>query len=168
MGCRRSLTAPITDCDRAAENITGGEAEYNASRARRAARLAGRRHGDEEVRMGLKIRKEQGIPVVELSGEFWGGKETKEVAEKVRGLLESGEKGIILDTHDVRHLNSTAIGDIVGLRTSALNRGGELVMVYGQGSKIRHLLVVIKLEFLFKPFASVEEAVQYFKNSPKR
>jgi anti-sigma B factor antagonist len=109
----------------------------------------------------MKVRMEKGVAVVALKGWLMGGAETDEMEKTIREALERGNRCLVLDLGDVNHMNSTALGKLVGLRTSYVNRGGTIKLC-NLDKKIENLFVITKLSLVFDVHASEREALASF------
>jgi anti-sigma B factor antagonist len=77
-------------------------------------------------------------------------------------LVEKGKMRIVIDLNDVKSVNSSGLGILIGGLTTMKNAGGDLKLA-NVSSKIQTLLVVTKLDSIFEQHSSVDKAVASFK-----
>lgn len=112
----------------------------------------------------MKVRKEKGVAIVTPSGWMMGGKETDDFEKTVRDLLEAGNRCLIVDLGDVKHMNSTALGVMIGLHTSFVNREGRMTLC-NMDARINSIMVIAKLSMVFDSHESLKEAVESYSGS---
>ncbi len=112
--------------------------------------------------MGYHVSTQDGISVIELSGDFWGGEETRKIADAFRQLVEGGNGRIIVDLGKTGYLNSTALGVLVSLHTSVSRLGGKLALA-NISKKIHNVFLITKLAFVFDTYDTVPEASESLK-----
>ncbi|MFA6456648.1 MAG: STAS domain-containing protein [Bacteroidota bacterium] len=98
------------------------------------------------------------VVVLEPKGSLVGGDETDELKKTVAGLLEHGNRKLIVDLGDVEYLNSSAIGALVSAHTSYLNRQGKLILC-NVNKSITNVFVVTKLSTIFTTAEKREDAI---------
>jgi anti-anti-sigma factor len=54
---------------------------------------------------------------------------SKEIKDLVRPLIEAGGRHIVLDCGDLQSVDSSGLGTLVGLKVSAIGKGGKLKLV---------------------------------------
>lgn len=113
--------------------------------------------------MGYHITTVDGIAVVELSGDFWGGEETRKIADAFKDMVEGGSGRIVVDLGKTGYLNSTALGVLVSLHTTVNRLGGKLTLA-NISKKIHNVFLITKLAFVFDTYSTVNEAVEALKN----
>jgi anti-sigma B factor antagonist len=112
--------------------------------------------------VGYHISNQDGVPVVELSGDFWGGDETRKLSEAFANLLEGGNRKIVLDLSKTSYLNSTALGVLVRLHATVGRQGGKLTLA-GISKRIHNIFLITKLAFVFDTYDSIGDAVDAMK-----
>jgi anti-sigma B factor antagonist len=110
----------------------------------------------------VKVRKEKGIAIVAPSGWLMGGDETDDFEKTVRRLLEEGNRCLVIDLVNVTHMNSNAIGVLVGCHSSYANREGRLVLCNLE-VRVQNVLVITRLSLVFDVYKSEREAVSSFE-----
>jgi anti-anti-sigma factor len=92
-------------------------------------------------------------------GNFYGGKETDELRRVLEELKAGDNKKMVVDLGKVSHLNSIAIGELVGAYTSYQRRGGRIVLA-NVDKRIQNVFVVTKLSLVFEVAESRQDAVK--------
>src|SRR5258708_27004393 len=117
--------------------------------------------------MSLKcgVRQQGDVNLLDLSGllslggPYASGPESDVVlGEKVRELIENGQKKILLNLAEVRFVDSSGAGQLAGAFASARNRGAVLKLLKPtyQG---KTLLKVTKLDTLLEVLDDEEKAI---------
>ncbi len=101
------------------------------------------------------------VSVIAPNGKIVIGDEVTSLREKVKELLQAGEKNILLNLLNVNYVDSTGIGALVGSFTTIRGQGGQMKLC-SLSSKVEDLLVVTKLLTVFDVFKNEEEAVKSF------
>ena len=111
--------------------------------------------------MKIKEKIENHVAVLSLSGKMMGGPDTQAVHDHIKGLINDGIKSVIIDLGDVKWMNSSGLGALMGSLTTMRNAGGELKLA-NVTEKVQSLFMITKLITIFSTYESVEEAVGSF------
>jgi anti-sigma B factor antagonist len=113
--------------------------------------------------VALKIteRVVDGVTVLALEGRIVLGEESNALREKVKSLLTAGQKRIVLNMADVTYIDSSGLGTLVALHTSAKSQGASM-KISNLGSKFQEILQVTKLVTVFDTYATEAAAVASF------
>lgn len=113
--------------------------------------------------MALKMtdRVVDGVAVVALEGRIVLGEESNALREKVKSLLASGQKKIVLDMENVTYIDSSGLGSLVASHTSARAQGASLKLSR-LGSKFQEILQVTKLVTVFEVYPTEAAAIASF------
>ena len=109
--------------------------------------------------MAVRIEKLGDVMVVAPEGNFFGGKETDELHRTLEELKASDNKKLVVDLAKVSHLNSIAIGELVGTYTNYQKRGGRVVLA-NVDKRIQNVFVVTKLSLVFEVAESRQDALK--------
>ena len=109
--------------------------------------------------MHVHILRKSGVAVVRPEGRFFGGSETRELESKLGALLTEGHHIVVIDLERTEHLNSSAIGVLVGAHMVAMRRGAE-VRLCNIDRGIRHTLVILKLVSEMIVYDTLREAAE--------
>jgi anti-sigma B factor antagonist len=113
--------------------------------------------------LALKItdRTVDGVAVEMLEGRIVLGVESNSLREKIKGLLAAGQKKIVLNMSDVTYIDSSGLGTLVALHTSAKSQGSSLKLA-NLGAKFQEILQVTKLVTVFDAYDSEAAAIASF------
>jgi anti-sigma B factor antagonist len=114
--------------------------------------------------MKVKTAEKYNAVVLELKGNVMGGDDTKEFNELLHKYIDEGKKNLIVDLHDVKFMNSSGLGMLIGGLTTMKKAEGNLKLA-NVTDKIQSLLVITKLITIFEYYNSVDEAVNSFSAS---
>jgi anti-sigma B factor antagonist len=98
------------------------------------------------------------VAILTLKGELSTGSEGRLISSVGTALAE-GFKGIVLDLGGLKHVDSSGIGALVSVATSALRGGGNLFLA-NVTAKVRDVLEVTQLITVFEVFPTPEAAVE--------
>jgi anti-sigma B factor antagonist len=113
--------------------------------------------------VALKItdRVVDGVTVEALEGRIVLGEESNALREKVKSLLAAGQKKVVLNMADVTYIDSSGLGTMVALHTSARSQGASM-KISNLGSKFQEILQVTKLVTVFDAYPTEAEAIGSF------
>lgn len=111
--------------------------------------------------MKIKTNEKYGAVIIELKGNVMGGEDTKEFNEMLHKLVDEGKINIIVDLHDVKFMNSSGLGMLIGGLTTMKKANGTLKLARVT-DKIESLLIITKLITIFEFYETVDEAVNSF------
>lgn len=102
--------------------------------------------------------------LLELKGELLDAFASKEMLDKIDEILNQQKevKNIIIDLHQLNFINSTGLGILIKVLTKARNTGGEVIITRVE-KRIKDLLVITKLNSVFKVVNTLKEAKEYLK-----
>ncbi len=112
--------------------------------------------------MKFKTSEVQGITVIELSGNVMGGPDAAALNDQLHKLVEVNKKRVVIDLHEVKFVNSSGLGMLIGGLTTMRNAGGELKLARAS-KKVETLIEVTKLNKVFDLHRTVDSAVSAFK-----
>jgi len=114
--------------------------------------------------IGMTISEVEGVSVIELVGRLVIGEESASVREKMKSLLADGKKKIVLNMANVKYIDSTGLGTLVGAHVSA-NTQGASVRLCNLGPKFHDVLQMTKLLTVFDVYDTQAAAVTSFRMS---
>lgn len=106
-------------------------------------------------------RMVDGVAVEAMDGRIVLGEESTALREKVKSLLGSGQKKIVLDMANVSYIDSSGLGALVASHTSARSQGANLKLC-NLGTKFQEILQVTKLVTVFEVYPSEAAAISSF------
>lgn len=113
--------------------------------------------------MKIKVNEKYGAVIIELKGNVMGGDDTKEFNELLHKMIDEGKTNVIIDLANVKFMNSSGLGMMIGGLTSVKKANGRLVLA-NVTDKIESLLMITKLITIFETSESVDKAVQLFSS----
>ncbi|MDX1909273.1 MAG: STAS domain-containing protein [Bacteroidia bacterium] len=99
------------------------------------------------------------IVILHLSGNFIGEQDGGPMMMKVDEFMVEENPRFVLDLTGLRHCNSTGLGAMITVLSKARKAGGD-VFLANPSAYIGNLLLITKLNTIFRVFNSVEEAAQ--------
>jgi len=96
--------------------------------------------------------------IYRLKGKLIGDPVCYEFLERVRDELDTDHPNVVLEVSGLDRVNSTGIGIIASIYTSAHNRKGCVCLV-GMPERLRMLIEATGLQSFLKTCASMEEAL---------
>ncbi len=113
--------------------------------------------------MKQKYHEQYNAVVIELKGNVMGGDDTKEFNELLHKILDEGKKNVVVDLSEVKFMNSSGLGMLIGGLTT-MKKGNGTLKLARTTEKIESLLLITKLSTIFESFETVEEAIKSFGN----
>lgn len=108
-------------------------------------------------KMEYHFKEEDNFLIVALSGDLIGEENGPEIIATLEDYNTNGNLNVVIDISDVRYINSSGIGVLITLLTKVRNKGGELCLI-NPSESVQKLLIITKLQAIFKVFESVTDA----------
>ena len=105
-----------------------------------------------------QIKNEQRIELLILSGELIDKNQATDLLAEIEVKLQEGNNKIAIDLSDLKYMNSSGLNVLIQLLTKTRTAGGDSV-IFNVGKKVNDLLVITKLNTLFKVVDSKTEAI---------
>jgi anti-sigma B factor antagonist len=112
--------------------------------------------------MKFKSRESKGVTIIELTGNVMGGPDATSLNEQLHKLIEGNKKKVVVDLEEVKFINSSGLGMLIGGLTTLRNSGGDMKLARAS-QKIEDLLKMTKLTTVFDIHQDVNHAVAAFK-----
>ena len=112
--------------------------------------------------MKIETRTVGDVTILDCSGKITLGEGTMAVRNKVRDILKSDGKKIVLNLANVNYIDSSGIGELVSTYTTVANSGGQLKLL-SLTKKIQELLAITKLLTVFQVFDNEQSALASFR-----
>lgn len=109
--------------------------------------------------MDYTITDKENYTLISVSGRLIEKSQADGLIKEFESLNESGKKKYLMDLAELEYVNSTGLNLLIGMFTQARNAGGELV-IGGISPKVKKLMVMTKLDSIFKIYDSAEEAAE--------
>ena len=86
--------------------------------------------------------------MLDIDGPITLGADGSGSGDKVRSVLQGGEKRVLLNVGAVAYIDSAGLGELVNAFTTVKKQGGALIL-FGVTKKLKDLLVITKLATVF-------------------
>ena len=104
------------------------------------------------------IRQNGPVTIVDMKGKITIGSGDEQLRDIVHGLLDLGQKKILLNCEGVTFIDSTGIGEMVATYTKVKNRQGTLALLK-LTSRIQELMEITQLMTVFDIYDDEPTAV---------
>lgn len=105
------------------------------------------------------ITEDKNYEILVLKGELIDKNQATDLIKKVDELLDSGKTKWIINLEELKYMNSSGLNVLIQLLTKTRTRGGESVICH-VSKKVNELLIITKLNTLFKIVDTKEEAAK--------
>jgi len=112
--------------------------------------------------LDVSERQAGDVTILDLSGSVRMGEGAVALRNSIRGLIEKGNKKILLNLGGVKNIDSSGIGELIANYTTLSRDGGQLKLL-SLTDKIQNLLVITKLLTVFDSYDNEAEALSSFK-----
>jgi anti-sigma B factor antagonist len=116
--------------------------------------------------MNYKIDEKYNCVVIDLKGKIMGGPDADVFKSELQKLIDSGKKKIILNLENVKFMNSSGLGILIGGLTTIRKHGGDLKLCNAD-KRISSLLMVSQLNSVFDHHFSLQSAIDAFEKELK-
>jgi anti-sigma B factor antagonist len=113
------------------------------------------------VSVKLNIRQVGDVSVVDAVGRITLGEGSSALRDKIRDLVATGQKKVLLNLSEVSYIDSSGIGELVSAFTSVTNQGGQLKLL-GLTKRVKDLLQITKLYTVFDVHEEEAHAIRSF------
>ena len=112
--------------------------------------------------MHLAERAVGAVTIVDVSGKITLGDGSDTVmTDKLRSLVQQGQKNLLLNLAEVNYVDSAGLGAIVHAYATVKNQGGNLKLL-NLTKRIKDLLSITKLLTVFDTYDNEAEAIKSF------
>ena len=111
--------------------------------------------------MKITIRQIHDVTIADISGRIVLGEECAALREAVQDLMDKGNRKIIFNLAMVDYIDSSGLGNLIGVFARVRKQGGELKLLK-LTNKIHDLLQITKLYTIFEIMDDEAEAVNSF------
>ncbi|MCA9743216.1 MAG: STAS domain-containing protein [Deferribacteres bacterium] len=101
------------------------------------------------------------VLIIHLSGKIMEAEDLNELCKDLTSRLGKGSLKVLFDFRNVRWINSTGIGSILGCLTTLQKKGGD-VRFTNLSSATKHYFHITKIDTVVKIYESWEEALADF------
>jgi anti-sigma B factor antagonist len=107
-----------------------------------------------------------GVTVLHLSGRLTLGDATTRFRAVIEELIAAGKPNILLDLHEVTHLDSSGIGELVAAHLACKRNGGALKLT-NLGRRTENLFQMMSLYTVCEVVPNEEVGIRSFAASRK-
>ena len=111
----------------------------------------------------FSISDKGALVVISLEGELIEKNQASDLLIKIDELLENNKSKFAINLANLKYMNSSGLNTLIQLLTKARTKGGDTV-IYNMNKKINELLLITKLNTLFKVVDNEEAALKTLGN----
>jgi anti-sigma B factor antagonist len=111
--------------------------------------------------MQIDERKVGEVVILDLKGKLTLGDGDELLRGKINGLVQAGQKRIVLNLGEVPYIDSAGLGEVVRSYTTVKKQGGVLKLL-SLTKRIQDLLAITKLLTVFDTYDTEPDAVTSF------
>ena len=111
----------------------------------------------------INIRESGNVVILDLAGSITLGDSLSVLREEMKDLLDAGHRNIVLNLAEVRYIDSSGLGQLVGSHATVTNKGGKLKLL-NMDKRVNELMQVTKLLTVFESYTSEVAALKSFTN----
>ena len=108
--------------------------------------------------MKIKTREVDGISIVDVSGEMYGGPENMKLVDTVSELAEQKKLDLVVNLAKVKWISSTGLGIMVSARSKYAKKGGVIKLSH-PNDRVLGILQVTRLNLIFDVYDNEKEAI---------
>ncbi len=111
--------------------------------------------------MQIDERRVGEVVILDLKGKLTLGDGDELLRSKINGLVQAGQKRIVLNLGEVPYIDSAGLGEVVRSYTTVKNHEGVLKLL-SLTKRIQDLLAITKLLTVFDTYETETDAVVSF------
>ena len=111
--------------------------------------------------VSFQVKNTGDVCVLSPEGKIVIGDEVGALREKIKQLLDSGNKNILINLANVSYIDSTGVGALVGSFTTIRNQGGQMKLS-NLSQRVKDILLVTKLLTVFDVYENETEGARSF------
>lgn len=111
--------------------------------------------------MTVNERASGATTILDLAGNITIGENADILRDKVRSLLQQGQKQIVVNLAGVSYMDSAGLGELVRAHATAAQQGAALKLT-NVTKRLRDLLVITKLSTVFDSYEDEAAAIASF------
>lgn len=112
--------------------------------------------------MDFTITQDGIVNNITLKGSLLADVQTREILEKVSGLVQDGKVNFVVDMSQLKFINSSGLGMLLTCLLKARKNRGDLVLA-NVPEQVSNLLNITKLASVFTIVETVSDAKSKFK-----
>ncbi|MCH7678549.1 STAS domain-containing protein [candidate division KSB1 bacterium] len=103
--------------------------------------------------------KIEGQPIFYLTGKIMGRSDSLILRDRLKALISSGEKNVILDFSKIKRINSPGMGILLSCVTSIRKNGGDFHFV-ALPERVATYFKITKLETVLKIYVNKDQVLK--------
>lgn len=111
--------------------------------------------------MNVTERANGSVTILDCSGSITLGESADTLKDKVRSLLQQGQKQVLINLAGVSYIDSAGLGELVSAHTTAARQGATLKLANAT-KRLHDLLVITKLSTVFDLYDNEAAALGSF------
>jgi anti-sigma B factor antagonist len=111
----------------------------------------------------FSISDQNATVVISLEGELIEKNQANGLLAKVDELLAQDKSKFAINMAKLKYMNSSGLNTMIQMLTKARTKGGDTV-IYNMNKKINELLIITKLNTLFKVVENEDQAMKLLGN----
>jgi len=108
------------------------------------------------------LEHREGYVLINMTGNLMDKNTALPLLNTVQEKSAAGDNRYVLDLAELKYMNSSGINVLINILTRARNHGGDVV-ICRVSTKINSLLVITKLNSVFRVTESIEDAEQMIR-----
>jgi len=112
--------------------------------------------------MKIKRHEKDGVAILEISGEMYGGPDNMVLIDTISELVKEKKLDLVIDLSKVKWISSTGLGILVSARSHYAKEGGVMKLC-NPNDRVLGILQVTRLNLIFDVLPSLDDAVASFK-----
>ena len=111
--------------------------------------------------MKIKQREQDGVVILDVSGEMYGGPENMKLREIAKECADAGKLKLVINFGKVKWVASTGLGILVSTKATYEKAGGVMKLC-NLNERVLTLFQVTKINTTMEPYESEEAAIASF------
>ena len=111
--------------------------------------------------MTVSERSVGNVTILDVSGNVTLNDGAEQVRDKVRSVLQQGQKFLLVNLSKVSYMDSAGLGELVQAYSTVAKQGGKLKLV-SPTKRLQDLLVITKLATVFDSYDTEAEALESY------
>src|SRR5262249_22458136 len=117
--------------------------------------------GPKGVPMTVSERGVGNVTILDISGNVTLNDGSEQLRDKVRSVLQQGQKYLLVNLSKVSYMDSAGLGELVQAYSTVAKQGGKWKLV-SPTKRLQDLLVITKLATVFDSFDDEPTAIASF------
>ena len=114
--------------------------------------------------LNITERRNGNVTILDLAGKITLGDDSIKLRNTLRNAVKEDKKNILLNLAEVKYIDSSALGELVGGYVSLQKNDGDLKLLH-LTARISELMMITKLLTVFEVFENEEIAVASFQKA---